>query len=106
MVAQIFKIFREHGGAVLSTIFDKYCYVTVRHMPRFFDYSTGLSYSTIERVNNIEDIACYLPVYHTLCLMLEDRFFGAEYLKTTEARTYAKENLDDCNKAILAGFVG
>ena len=49
--------FREHGGAVLSTTFDKYCYVTVRHMPRFFDYSTELSYSTIERVNNIEDIA-------------------------------------------------
>ena len=49
--------FREYGGAVLSTTFDKYCYVTVRHMPRFFDYSTELSYSTIERVNNIEDIA-------------------------------------------------
>lgn len=29
------SFFREHGGAVLSTTFDKYCYVTVRHLPRF-----------------------------------------------------------------------
>lgn len=40
--------FREHGGAVLSTTFDKYCYVTVRHLPRFFDYSTEISYAKTE----------------------------------------------------------
>lgn len=33
------NFFRENGGAVLSTTFDKYCYVNVRHLPRFFDYS-------------------------------------------------------------------
>ena len=32
--------FKENGGTVLSTTFDKYCYVNVRHLPRFFDYST------------------------------------------------------------------
>ena len=48
--------FNENGGAVLSTTFDKYCYVNVRHLPRFFDYSTELSYSKTERVNNIDDI--------------------------------------------------
>ncbi len=48
--------FREYGGAVLSTTFDKYCYVTVRHLPRFFDYSTELSYSKTERVTAIDDI--------------------------------------------------
>jgi D-glycero-alpha-D-manno-heptose-7-phosphate kinase len=48
--------FRENGGAVLSTTFDKYCYVNVRHLPRFFDYSTELSYSRMERVTNVEDI--------------------------------------------------
>jgi D-glycero-alpha-D-manno-heptose-7-phosphate kinase len=48
--------FMEHGGAVISTTFDKYCYVIVRHLPRFFDYSTELSYSRIERVKNIDDI--------------------------------------------------
>lgn len=50
------RYFREYGGAVLSTTFDKYCYVTVRHLPRFFDYCTELSYSKIERVTNEEDI--------------------------------------------------
>ena len=48
--------FRAYGGAVLSTTFDKYCYVNVRHLPRFFEYSTELSYSKIERVTAIEDI--------------------------------------------------
>jgi D-glycero-alpha-D-manno-heptose-7-phosphate kinase len=48
--------FTEHGGAVISTTFDKYCYVIVRHLPRFFDYSTELSYSKIERVTSIDDI--------------------------------------------------
>lgn len=50
------SFFREHGGAVLSTTFDKYCYVTVRHLPPFFDYSTELAYSKMERVNDVEDI--------------------------------------------------
>ena len=48
--------FMEHGGAVISTTFDKYCYVIVRHLPRFFDYSTELSYSRIERVTSADDI--------------------------------------------------
>lgn len=48
--------FKENGGAVLSTTFDKYCYVNVRHLPRFFDYTTELSYSKIERVTDVDDI--------------------------------------------------
>ncbi len=48
--------FRENGGAVLSTTFDKYCYVNVRHLPRFFQYSTELAYSKMERVDSVEDI--------------------------------------------------
>lgn len=48
--------FKENDGAVLSTTFDKYCYVNVRHLPRFFDYSTELSYSKTERVTNVEEI--------------------------------------------------
>ena len=48
--------YQEHGGAVISTTFDKYCYVNVRHLPRFFDYSTELSYAKTERVTKIEDI--------------------------------------------------
>lgn len=48
--------YREHGGAVISTTFDKYCYVNVRHLPRFFDYSTELSYAKTERVTDVEKI--------------------------------------------------
>ncbi len=48
--------FKVYGGAVLSTTFDKYCYVTVRHLPRFFDYVSEISYSKIERVVNTDEI--------------------------------------------------
>ena len=48
--------FRLNGGAVLSTTFDKYCYVTVRHLPRFFDYTTHLTYSKIEYANTYDQI--------------------------------------------------
>ena len=50
------EFFREHGGAVISTTFDKYCYVNVRHLPPFFDYHTELSYARTERVVDVEDI--------------------------------------------------
>lgn len=48
--------YNEHGGAVISTSFDKYCYVNVRHLPRFFDYSTELSYARTERVVDVNEI--------------------------------------------------
>ena len=50
------SFFREYGGAVLSTTFDKYCYVTVRHLPRFFDYTTHLTYSKAEYITDIASI--------------------------------------------------
>ncbi len=48
--------FREYGGTVLSTTFDKYCYVTVRHLPRFFDWSSHLTYSNQEYVKCVDEI--------------------------------------------------
>ena len=48
--------FNEYGGAVISTTFDKYCYVNVRHLPPFMPYYSELVYSKFERVNNIDDI--------------------------------------------------
>ena len=50
------EYFKENGGTVLSTTFDKYCYVNVRHLPRFFEYSTELVYSKIERVTALDQI--------------------------------------------------
>lgn len=48
--------FNEHGGAVISTTFDKYCYVNVRHMPPFHPYISELVHNRFERVNDIEEI--------------------------------------------------
>lgn len=48
--------FKEYGGAVLSTTFDKYCYVNVRHLPRFFDWTNEISYSKTEKVSKVSDI--------------------------------------------------
>lgn len=50
------EYYSKYDGAVISTTFDKYCYVTVRHLPRFFDYKDQITYSRIERVNNVDDI--------------------------------------------------
>jgi D-glycero-alpha-D-manno-heptose-7-phosphate kinase len=48
--------FNEHGGSVISTTFDKYCYVNVRHLPPFMPYLSELVYSKFERVNSIDEI--------------------------------------------------
>ncbi len=46
----------EHGGAVLSTSIDKYCYITVRELPPFFDHKYRIRYTKREEVNSIVDI--------------------------------------------------
>ena len=48
--------FREHGGAVLSTTIDKYCYLTVRHLPPFFAHRHRIVYSRIENCSSVADI--------------------------------------------------
>lgn len=50
------EFYKEYGGCVLSSTFDKYCYVTVRHLPCFFDYRSEICYSEIERVRHVDDI--------------------------------------------------
>lgn len=50
------EFFNEHGGAVISTTFDKYCYVIVRHMPPFHPYISELVHNRFERVNDMEEI--------------------------------------------------
>ncbi|RMG48823.1 MAG: kinase [Acidobacteria bacterium] len=48
--------YRRHGGAVLAAAIDKYCYLTCRYLPPFFDHRYRCVYSKIESVQNIEDI--------------------------------------------------
>jgi len=46
----------ENGGAVLSTTVDKYCYITVRHLPPFFEHKHRIVYSKIENVSSIDEV--------------------------------------------------
>jgi D-glycero-alpha-D-manno-heptose-7-phosphate kinase len=48
--------FDEHGGSVLSTTFDKYCYVTVRRLLPFFSYRNEITYAKIERTAGVDEI--------------------------------------------------
>ena len=48
--------FRQYGGAVLSTSFDKYCYITCRELPPFFEHKYRIAYSKVENVSEIRDI--------------------------------------------------
>ena len=48
--------YRKHGGAVLATTIDKYCYITCRHLPPFFEHKHRIVYSRIESVLHIDEI--------------------------------------------------
>lgn len=50
------EFFMKYQGEVLSTTFDKYCYVSLRHLPPFFEYKTELAYSRMERVASAKEI--------------------------------------------------
>lgn len=79
------EYFMENGGAVLSTTFDKYCYVNVRHLPRFFEYSTELSYSRTERVTCTDDIQH--PAIRNAMKMLDMREIRLTYEADLPARS-------------------
>ncbi len=49
--------FSEHGGAVLATSIDKYCYISCRKLPPFFQHKHRIIYSKIENVNHHSEIA-------------------------------------------------
>jgi D-glycero-alpha-D-manno-heptose-7-phosphate kinase len=48
--------YRENGGSVISTSIDKYCYITCRVIPPFFDHKHRIVYSYIENVREISEI--------------------------------------------------
>lgn len=79
------EYFKENGGSVLSTTFDKYCYVNVRHLPRFFEYSTELSYSKTERVNSVNEIQH--PAIREAMKMLDMRELRLTYEADLPARS-------------------
>ena len=48
--------YRENKGAVLASTIDKYCYITCRYLPPFFEHSSRIVYSKIETVTSISNI--------------------------------------------------
>src|SRR5205823_9024798 len=48
--------YREHPGAVLATTINKYCYVTCRYLPPFFEHKSRVIYSKMEYTQCIDDI--------------------------------------------------
>ncbi len=48
--------YREHGGEVLGATIDKYCYLTCRWLPPFFDHRIRIVYSKIENCQTIDEI--------------------------------------------------
>jgi D-glycero-alpha-D-manno-heptose-7-phosphate kinase len=48
--------YKKHGGAVLATTIDKYCYLSCRYLPPFFEHRIRLVYSRIENCQGIDEI--------------------------------------------------
>ncbi|MDO8412439.1 MAG: hypothetical protein Q7S51_01470 [Gallionellaceae bacterium] len=48
--------FQEHGGVVVATTIDKYCYISCRYLPPFFEHKYRIVYSKIENVVDIAEI--------------------------------------------------
>ncbi|MDC1036197.1 kinase [Alphaproteobacteria bacterium] len=48
--------FQKHEGSVLSTTIDKYCYITCRNLPPFFEHKHRIVYSKIESVKTVQEI--------------------------------------------------
>jgi D-glycero-alpha-D-manno-heptose-7-phosphate kinase len=46
----------KHGGAVLSSSIDKYCYITARHMPKFMGLTHRVVWRHVETVETLHDI--------------------------------------------------
>jgi D-glycero-alpha-D-manno-heptose-7-phosphate kinase len=79
------EFFEEYGGSVISTTFDKYVYVTVRHLPRFFTYKNQVTYSRIERTKDADEIEH--PMVRNAMKLLDMRELIINYDADLPART-------------------
>ena len=64
--------YRQHGGAVIATTIDKYCYLTCRYLPPFFEHRYRVVYSKIENAQNLEQIS-HASVRETLKFLQVNR---------------------------------
>ncbi len=50
------KWFKDYKGAVVATTIDKYCYITCRYLPPFFEHRSRIIYSKMEHVRKVNEI--------------------------------------------------
>jgi D-glycero-alpha-D-manno-heptose-7-phosphate kinase len=48
--------YQEYGGVVLASTINKYCYISCRYLPPFFEHIHRIVYSRIENVRRIDQI--------------------------------------------------
>jgi len=48
--------YKENSGCVLATTIDKYCYISCRYLPPFFEHRYRIVYSKIENVKEVSEI--------------------------------------------------
>ena len=48
--------FKDNGGAVVSATIDKFCWITCRRLPPFFEHKSRIIYSVIENVRNVNEM--------------------------------------------------
>lgn len=79
------EYYQEHGGSVLSATFDKYCFVTVRDFPPFFDHKNQLTYSKIERFDSPDELSH--PLVREALKYLHENHIQISYDADLPART-------------------
>ena len=61
--------YKKFGGSVLSTTIDKYIYITLRELPKFFDHNYRITYSKVELRHLVKKDKNLCAMVLVLCLV-------------------------------------
>ena len=78
--------YQKHGGAILATAIDKYCYITCRYLPPFFEHKFRIIWSRIENCSDINDIN-HPAARHILNFLKTDRGVEIHHVGDLPARS-------------------
>ena len=78
--------FIKNDGAVLTSAIDKYCYISCRKLPPFFEYKYRIVWSRIELVNDKSDIF-HPSVRETLKYLDDDNSYEISHNADLPARS-------------------
>lgn len=85
--------YRKHGGAVLSCTVNRYCHLSVRRLPPFFDHATQVVWSKVERVQKheriehpaVREVLSYLDVTEGLSIVHDGDLPGRSGMGSSSA---------------------